>query len=76
MMGNETIRAEGRIKGHEADKYWQQVEEILICRQSLRAMKKPGLFGFMGSCKSAQIMYDLKGKRGPEHDPLPSAATT
>lgn len=48
----------------------------LIFRQSLRAMRKPGLFGFIGSCKSAQIMYDLKGKRGPEHDPLPSAATT
>lgn len=52
---------------------------MLATSQSLRARKKARLFGFIGSCKicqSAQIIYDLKGKRGPEHDPLPSAATT
>lgn len=47
---------------------------------SLRAEKQPRLFGFywvlVKICKSAHIMYDLEGKRGPEHDPLPSAATT
>lgn len=70
-----TIIAKGRIKGHLEDKYWQQVRGNWFSA-SLRAMKKPGLFGFIGSSKSAQIMYDLKGKRGPEHDPLPSVATT
>lgn len=67
IMTGKSITAKGRFEGHLVDKCWQQVKENLIFRQSLRATKEPGLFGFTGSCKickSAQIMYDLKGEKG------------
>lgn len=60
------------IEGHIADKYWQQVKRTFENEQQ----RSQDRLVLQVPVKVRKLCYDPKGKRGPKHDPLPSAATT